>query len=238
MKPTLDAIILAGGLGTRLKAAVPNLPKPLAPVRGKPFLDILLNQLRTQGIFKNIIIAIGHKGEWIEYQYGNRTDCGFNILFSREDTLLGTGGAIKKALALTTSQKVIVLNGDSYIEVNISELIQSHQRNRASFSIVLKEVQNADRYGSVAMDETNRILSFAEKRINGGVGKGFINAGMYLINTSIFNAIPKETVLSLETDILPELVKDRVYGFISTGKFIDIGIPETYHIADTYLEGL
>ncbi|BBO86923.1 nucleotidyltransferase family protein [Desulfosarcina ovata] len=238
MKPTHDAIILAGGLGTRLRAVVPVLPKPLAPVGGKPFLDILLNQLRTSGFIKNVVIAIGYKGEWIEKQYGKRTNCGFTIMFSKEDKLLGTGGAIKKALALTTSQSVLVLNGDSYIEVNISELIQSYQKNRASLSMVLKEVQHADRYGSVVMDETNRILSFSEKRQDIGASKGLINAGMYLINASVFDAIPKETVLSLEMDILPELVKERLYGFVSTGKFIDIGIPETYQIADTYLEGV
>jgi len=232
----IDAVILAGGKGTRLRSIIPDLPKPLALINGKPFLDVLLAQLESFACVNRVVMAVGYKSDMIINRYTDNPAYDFNILFSMEKDLLGTGGAIKQAISLTRSDDILVLNGDSYVEVNIGDFMAAHKRTNAFATIALKEAEDANRFGRVEIDEQKRVLLFKEKVKN--KAPSFINAGMYLMKRDIFNDVEEGRVLSLEREILPQLVVSGVYGYVASGKFIDIGIPETYKIADKYLRGV
>ncbi len=230
----LDSIILAGGLGTRLRGVVPELPKALAPVNNKPFLDIILSALSKWECIEKVVIAVGYMADKIIERYKDTSKYGFKILFSVEEELLGTGGAIKKVIPQTETDNILVLNGDSYAETDLCDLLDKHVETSASMSIVLREVENASRYGRVKLISDNRIVCFEEK--TPGPAKGYINAGMYLIKRKLFDDVKNNVVISLEKELLPVFIKEGVFGYISSGKFIDIGIPETYKIADEYLK--
>ena len=226
---------MAGGKGTRLQSVVSDVPKPLAPVNNRPFLDIIFNFLNKCNYIDNVIIAAGYMADKIIKEYQNRREYSFSILFSVEDELLGTGGAIKRAMQFSQSEDFIVLNGDSYIELNLGAFIQTHLKNNKVMTIVLKEVENANRYGRVTLDDNNRIIYFEEK--NPEPSKGYINAGVYLIKRELFEKIEENEAISLERDLLPGFIKDNdVYGYLCEGKFIDIGIPETYIISSQFFE--
>lgn len=229
----LDTIILAGGRGTRLRTVLTDLPKVLAPVNNRPFLDIILGFLNKWGCIKRVIIAVGYMADKVIKEYTNRQEYNFEILFSKEKKLLGTGGAIKKALLYTKTEDVLVLNGDSYVDVNVEDLIRTHRKRHAAMTIVLKEIENVNRYGRVKLNKEYRIVSFEEK--NPDQRGGYINAGMYIFKRELFDNIKENKVISLEKELLPIFLEKGVYGYISHGKFIDIGVPETYKIADKYL---
>lgn len=236
MNESIDAILLAGGMGTRLKPIISDIPKPLAIINEKPFLDILLSQLNRCDFICKVIIAVGYMSKKIIDRYKDCNDYSFVITFSVEEKLLGTGGAIKKAINYTQSGDIIVLNGDSYVEVNIEDMFKVHKDSNAYITIVLKEVSNVCRYGKVLIGDRKRIVSFEEK---GGVkGPGLINAGMYIIKRVLFDDIKENYILSLEEELLPRFIKSNAYGYITHGKFIDIGIPETYKAANEYLKGI
>lgn len=232
----MDVIILAGGRGTRLKDVISDIPKPLAPINGKPFLDILLSQLNKFACIKKVILAVGYKAEMIMDRYKNCYRYNFKIVFSEEQAPLGTGGAIKKALALTDTEEAIILNGDSYAEIDIDDLLRFHKANRAFVTIVLKEVSDTQRYGSIKIDKQKRILIFEEKKNTDT--HGFINAGIYVIKKHLLDGIENGKELSFEKQILPELIHKGAYGYVSCCKFIDIGLPETYKKAGEYLKEL
>ncbi|MCX5809848.1 MAG: nucleotidyltransferase family protein [Proteobacteria bacterium] len=230
----LDVIILAGGKGTRLSSILSDIPKPMAPINGRPFLDILLSQLNSYPDIKNVILAVGYKSDIIMAKYRDYATYDFKILFSEEKVLLGTGGAIKKALSLTNTEDVLVLNGDSYIDFDIDSLINFYKTNSASMTIVLKEISDSNRYGSVKIDDQLRILSFEEKGSSNHTG--LINAGVYLIKKNLFDNIEEDHEISFERQILPVLIKGNTCGYITSGRFIDIGVPETYLIADEFFK--
>lgn len=230
----IDAIILAGGLGTRLRSSVSDLPKALAPVNGKPFLDIVLNLLDKSDCVGNVVIAVGYMADKIVSRYKNSKDYQFAINYSVEKELLGTGGAIRKAISFTGTNNVLVLNGDSYVDIDVLSFCTTHKNSNANITIALKEVENANRYGKVNILNDGMITSFEEKVLN--QSKGYINAGMYIFKRELFDLVEKNKVLSLEKDLLPTMIKSKAYGFICKGKFIDIGIPETFEIATTYLK--
>jgi D,D-heptose 1,7-bisphosphate phosphatase len=232
MEP-MDTIILAGGLGMRLRAIVDDRPKALAPVGGRPFLDLLLNFLDSWNCTRNVVVATGHMGDKIEDEYTYRRGFHFRICFSREECLLGTGGAIKKALAHTRTKNVLVMNGDSFTNVNLTKLLSTHAKTGSDMTIVLKKMADASRYGKVEFDETGRIVRFQEKDfVNGG---GYVNSGIYVIKREIFEKVQKEKVLSLEKELLPAFISRQVFGYVTRGRFIDIGVPETYRVAKAYL---
>jgi NDP-sugar pyrophosphorylase family protein len=231
---TTDTIILAGGRGTRLLGIIPDIPKPLAPVNGRPFLDIILNQLNGIQSIQRVVIAAGYKSEKIIERYQGCAEYRFSLLISEEQELLGTGGAIKKALALTNSACVLIMNGDSYVDADIDGLFRYHRENCSRISIVLKEMDNASRYGCVTVDSRNRILSFEEKRPQ--ETRGLINAGIYLIDRELFDRVPGNRLISFEQELLPDMIRDSAYGFIAAGKFIDIGVPEEYKKADALFQ--
>lgn len=231
-----DAIILAGGLGTRLRSAVPDLPKPLAQVNGRPFLDLLLTQIERADEIKKVILAVGYRSERIIEQYANCGRFSFELVFSKEDEPLGTGGALIKACKLTQTNEILVLNGDSYVDIDIGGLIGVHRESGAPFTIVLKDADDCRRYGKVEVNSACRVISFGEKDAN-AAGPGLINAGVYVFDRALFED-EAERNLSLETGLLPEYVRYGGYGYIVHGRFIDIGIPETYREAQQYLRGI
>jgi D-glycero-alpha-D-manno-heptose 1-phosphate guanylyltransferase len=230
----MDAIILAGGRGTRLKDVISEVPKPLAPICGVPFLDILLERIDQCPEIRRLVLAVGYLGDKIVARYGGCRCFHSDIQFSMETRLLGTGGAVRKALALTESEEVLVQNGDTFIELDYGELISDHRRRSADLTMVLTRVEDPGRYGSVNLDEDQRILSFNEKEADSD--STLINAGVYIIRRELFHHIPEGQVLSLERDLLPSMVRCRAYGFQSDGRFIDIGIPKTYQQAQDTLK--
>ncbi len=231
----LDAIILAGGLGTRLRDALPGTPKSLAPVCGRPFLDILLEFLDRASIARRVVIAVGHMAEQIIERYGRGKEYDFDICFSIEKELLGTGGAIKKALQYVDTEDILCLNGDSFVDVDLRDVLNYHEKHGAAMTIVAREVENTGRYGTIILADDKRIMEFNEKR--GVISKGYINAGIYLFKRCLFHDIEEKKV-SLEKEIMPIFCKDKAYGYVATGRFIDIGDPETYKIAQEYLVGV
>ncbi len=233
MTAKMDAIILAGGLGTRLRAEVPGLPKPLAPVNGRPFLDILFGQLAGSGLVRRVVLAAGYRAADIAAAYGPE-NFGLETAVSVEKEPLGTGGAVKLALPLTSGPEVLVMNGDSYAELDLAAFAAFHAERAAAFTLALRRVPDAGRYGRVAAGPGGAVESFEEKRP--GAGEGLVNAGVYLASRAALDALP-EGRSSLERDLLPGLCGRGLYGFETGGKFIDIGLPETYRAADDYLKG-
>ncbi|MBN2570163.1 MAG: nucleotidyltransferase family protein [Deltaproteobacteria bacterium] len=232
----IDVIILAGGLGTRLKGTVPDLPKALSPIRGRPFLDYVLDALEESNVVKNVILAVGHMADQIVEQYTDGDEYSFDILFSREETLLGTGGAIKKALRHATTDNVMALNGDSYVDVRLEDILAFHGKKQATITVIVKKIKNSGRYGLVAFDDNHMVASFNEKQEN--TGEGYINTGVYIFKRGIFNRVEEEKVISLEKELMPLFIHNGgVYAFATHGKFIDIGIPETYLVAEQFFQG-
>jgi NDP-sugar pyrophosphorylase family protein len=226
----ITAAILAGGLGTRLSSVVSDRPKALAPIRGRPFLAYLLDQLADAGI-QTITICTGHGAAQIEAEFGD-TFRGARIRYSRETSPLGTGGALRLALPKLDSSFVLVLNGDSFAEVDLDAFWTWHLTRKATVSLALAQVTDARRYGSVQADEAGRIRGFVEKSKN--AGPGLINAGAYLLARQIIADIPPERSLSMEREIFPGLVGHGLYGWAGCRRFIDIGTPESYSAASDF----
>ena len=224
----MQAVILAGGFGTRLKEAVPDLPKPLAPINGRPFLDILLDQLGQIKEIDKVVLAIGYKAEAIVRHCS--ADYPFELDFSIEDKPLGTGGALKQALNLIDSSDVLVMNGDSYLDFSFDKLQKEHEKRGANVTLGALRIEKADRYGFLSVDETTgEILSFSEKKE--GVSSGFINGGVYLVKKDLFS--PFEEVFSLEKDFFPRIINR--FACIFDGAFIDIGTPDSFTQAQEVL---
>ncbi|MFN0065286.1 MAG: nucleotidyltransferase family protein [Chlamydiales bacterium] len=219
----MDAILLVGGQGTRLAPVVSDVPKPLAPVRGVPFLDFLLQQL--QMVATRVILAVGYKGEQVIERYKKMP----HILFSKEKTPLGTGGALRKALELVSSEYVWILNGDSFFAISFSAMLESRVEVGADITIACRYVDDVSRYGSIEM-EGRRIIAFREKRESGG--PGWINGGIYLMRRELLLDWPLDTPFSLEKEAFSLLVQKRCFAYPSDGKFIDIGTPESYRQAE------
>jgi D-glycero-alpha-D-manno-heptose 1-phosphate guanylyltransferase len=220
-----EAIILAGGLGTRLQSEVPDLPKPMAPVNAKPFLEYLLSYLKYYG-FTRVIISTGYLSEKISKYFGTSYN-GIKLIYAQEEKPLGTGGALKFALQSCEEQHVLVLNGDSYFDIDLKEFELFHLHYSAMFSIATREVENASRYGTIETEE-DEIKAFREK--TGEEKPGLINAGIYYVDNYFFlENSPEEETFSLEKDFFEKNVDN--FGFFSfkcDGYFIDIGIPEDY----------
>ncbi len=219
----MEAIILAGGRGTRLSSVVPGLPKPMAPVAGRPFLSYLLDILAAQG-FTRICLSTGYKAEEIERYFG-ASFRGVPLVHARELMPLGTGGAIRAALAAMTAEDVFVLNGDTIAQVELRTMYKQHEASGDQLTIALTHVSDSARYGAVAVRD-GHIERFCEK---GLTGRGYINAGIYLMRRGFFDIIPLPDVFSFEKEVLMDRL-DEVHpgAFLSEGYFVDIGIPEDY----------
>jgi len=218
-----EAIILAGGLGTRLKDVIKDIPKPMAPIDGKPFLHYVFQYL-TRFPIERVILAVGYKYEVIEAIFGTNY-LGIEIEYAIENEPLGTGGAIANALQLTKSDDVFLLNGDTFFDVGLNALYAHHQLSGSRLTLSLKPMQNFDRYGTVVLKGT-QITAFNEKK---PVAKGLINGGVYVLNRALFSNPNLPSKFSFEKDIMEQSVLQfDMQAFFSDGYFIDIGIPEDY----------
>jgi D-glycero-alpha-D-manno-heptose 1-phosphate guanylyltransferase len=219
----IEAVILAGGFGTRLSHIVKDIPKPMADVGGKPFLEYIILYLIRKGVDR-IILAVGYKHESIASYFGDKYN-GIPIVYSIEDIPLGTGGAIKKAASVCEAKNFFIINGDTYFNVDLMKM--------KPMSIACKPMRNFDRYGNVLIDENSKIIAFEEKRF---VESGYINGGVYLCDKSLFDNV-SDNVFSFEKDIL-EKNAGIFSAFISDTYFIDIGIPEDYYRAKAEIANL
>lgn len=219
-----EAIVLAGGLGTRLRAAVPDLPKCMAPVAGKPFVGHIIEYLRRQGITR-FVFALGHGHEVCE-AYLREAWPGASMIASVEPRPLGTGGAIRLACDRATSQDVLVVNGDTMFEIDVAAVSRFHRDARADCTVCLKPMIDIDRYGVVEVDARGRISSFKEKQ---HYDRGLINGGAYALRTAGFLALPLPDVFSFERDYLEKMHSTLHFaGVVQEGYFVDIGIPDDY----------
>jgi NDP-sugar pyrophosphorylase family protein len=231
---SIDSVILVGGQGTRLQSVLKGLPKPLAPLRGRPFLDIIIKQLKNFRAISKVILAVGYKAQAVIDAYSRSNDFTFPIEFSVEDSPLGTGGAMKKAFLQAGSETILAMNGDSYAEFDLEAFLAFHKSHGGDVSLLLASVDDVSRFGEVMFEPASgRITDFQEKSTR--QEPGFINAGIYLMKNNIFEGLPGEAAFSFEKDSLPRLIQRGIYGYPSSGKFIDIGIPETYGRAEEYL---
>ena len=226
----MDAVILAGGLGTRLKGVISNIPKPLAPINGRPFLDILFKQISTFALIDRVILATGYLAGHISSYYEGKS-YPFSLLFSEETTPLGTGGALKQAMTQVLSETFFVLNGDSFFDINFHLMNEMHQKKKAQFTIACAYVEDISRYGEVKLDEIGKVISFNEK--SSTQKAGWINGGIYLINQKVI--LSEKIEFSLEKEVVPRLVDQALFGFQSKGKFIDIGTAQSYNLAQEIL---
>jgi D-glycero-alpha-D-manno-heptose 1-phosphate guanylyltransferase len=230
----MKAIILAGGMGTRLRGVIQDVPKPMAPVGGKPFLEYLLLQLKKWEIVE-IVLSVGYKKDIIKAWFGNGSQIGMHITYSEENEPLGTGGALKQAISSNDDPYFIVMNGDSYFDINFSDLIIYHASKPSITTISLAFVKDKGRYGSVEINDEGSVVNFQKESPN---GSGLINGGIYLLDRNIVTYIP-EGPISLEGDILPLIKKEkRLYGKVFDGFFLDMGLPEDYLWIDKHPEYL
>jgi D-glycero-alpha-D-manno-heptose 1-phosphate guanylyltransferase len=220
-------IILAGGLGTRLRSVISDLPKCMAPVNGKPFIDYVINYFQQQGI-NDFIVSVGYKYEAIEQYLKNELST-VNYQLSIEEEPLGTGGAIKKACALAKNKNVFVTNGDTLFKANTSSLQNFHQQKNADCTLALKPMKNFERYGVIELNDDDSIKSFKEKKY---YDQGLINGGLYMLNVGSFLSASFPEKFSFETAYLEKYYNQhKMFGLIQDKYFIDIGIPEDYERA-------
>ncbi len=219
----MKAVILAGGLGTGLRRIVHDRPKPMALIAGMPFLEHLMRLLMEQGITE-IILCVSHMANQIKSYFGNGSRWGFDITYSEEEIPLGTAGAIKKTERYIENT-FLVLNGDSYSNLDLQQFIDFHKSKRSNFTLALTKVADSSHYGNIILKE-NKIIDFSEKK---DFNEGLVSSGFYILEPKIFDYIEPDKNTSLEKDIFPKLAKESLlWGYIYDGYFIDIGRPETY----------
>jgi D-glycero-alpha-D-manno-heptose 1-phosphate guanylyltransferase len=231
-KRDLRAFVLCGGLGTRLRPVLSDRPKSMALIGKVPFLQLLLQGLKAQGV-EEVVLGTGYRAEQIEDFFQSGEDLGVRIFYSREEEPMGTGGALKLAEPLL-HDPVLVLNGDSYVEWSLVAMLDLFREKNADIVIALQEVADASRYGSVTIDTGGRVCAFIEKGLR--TGAGLINAGIYLLRKEIVTGLSAGGAISLERDVFPRLRGKKFYGVVSRGKFIDIGIPADLQRAQTVLQ--
>lgn len=223
----MEAVILAGGFGTRLRQVIHDVPKPMAPVSGQPFLSYIFEKLNRHGC-KHVILAVGYKRDAIQNYFGNQYK-NLSLEYSVEEEPLLTGGALKQAFQQARETTVLVLNGDTFFDVDISKMIKFHHQQHSDVTLAVKELHDFTRYGTVLFDDTSRITHFVEKR---ACHKGYINGGVYVMNRTLFDDFAIDKFM-IEKDFLEKYVNDKkFYAFPSDGYFIDIGIPEDYERAN------
>ena len=225
----MEAIILAGGLGTRLQPMVPDLPKPLAPIRGRPFLEYLLNYWEAQGI-NHFILSVGYKHNLILEYFGQKYKSA-DVSYSVEPKPLGTGGGLLLSVEkLESHEPFLVLNGDSFFAVKKNDLLKHHLELEADMTLSLVEVSENNRFGRITQNEEGWITSI--ESTSHGSKNFLVNGGVYILAQNLLKTFKNRNSknFSLEDELLPELFKDkkRVAGFLSKTTFIDIGVPQDY----------
>ena len=223
----MKAIVLAGGLGTRLASVSGNIPKPMAPIGSRPFLEYLLDYLVEQGA-EQAILAVSYKWEVIREHFGS-VYRGMRLNYSVEDEPLGTGGAIWQALESFTDDEVVVLNGDTLFRVDLESMANTHRNGGARLSIALKQVADSGRFGRVEVSTDGVITNFLEKSMG---GPGWINGGVYMLNHNLFTDFPMPARFSFEQDLVePNVDRIQPHAFQSDAYFIDMGVPGDYERA-------
>jgi D-glycero-alpha-D-manno-heptose 1-phosphate guanylyltransferase len=217
-----EALILAGGFGTRLGHLTKDTPKPMIEINGRPFLEYVLNFLILQRI-ENVVLSVGYKNEKIKADFGNNYK-GLDIKYVIEKNPLGTGGAIVKSTQFVEEDAFFALNGDTFFNISFSSLEDFHRSRNSQITLALKEIKNTERYGFVSIDENWRVNGFVEKTKN---AKGFINGGIYIINKHFFSSLNFPEQFSFEKDFIEKTYDVyKFYGVSFNDYFIDIGIPE------------
>lgn len=225
----MEAIVLAGGFGTRLRQVVPDLPKPMAPVAGRPFLAILLTMLAQKG-FTRVVLSLGFMSEKIMTYFGDNF-AGIQIAYVVESAPLGTGGAVRLAMNQCQEDHVFVLNGDTFLDLEVDAVEQQWQHHHSTI-MVGRSVPDTSRYGRLLIDDT-KVIGFTEK---GVPGPGIINAGCYIFGSNLLNNFQLNSPFSLEADYLAKIVTQAPIDlFVTSGQFIDIGVPEDFLLAQTEL---
>jgi D-glycero-alpha-D-manno-heptose 1-phosphate guanylyltransferase len=226
MRKIEEAIVLAGGFGTRLRGIVDDVPKPLAPVAGRPFLAWLLDALAGQGL-RRAVLATGYMGDQVEAAMGTAWR-GMALAYSREQAPLGTGGAITLASQRIDGDAFFVLNGDTWLTLDYAAFDKATQESGARLGMALAAVPDVSRYGAVRVED-GRVTGFAEK---GHRGPGHINAGVYCMQRSLLDGCPAAQAFSFENRVLaPFVARENVAAYAGTGDFIDIGVPNDYRRA-------
>ena len=222
----MQAILLAGGLGTRLRSVVSDRPKPMALIEGKPFMEYVTRELVRHGI-TDIVFAVGYKGTMVEEHFGDGAAFGFHAVYAYEETLLGTAGAIKNAGRFITEDRFYVLNADTFYQIDYTRLLRQQDSQNLDMALVLRRVPDVSRYGQAILDRDGFLTGFNEKIED--AREGTINGGIYLMKQQLLDEIPEGKV-SLENDMIPKWLSEgrRLGGFVNDGYFIDIGIPEAY----------
>lgn len=224
-------VILAGGLGTRLRSVIADRSKVLAPVQERPFLTFLLDQLAAAS-FNSVVLLTGYRAEQVRQTLGE-TYKGLRLTYSVETQPMGTAGALLLAAPHLTGRTILLMNGDSYCDVDFAALLAFHQWHQADMTMTLVEVARVERFGHVEVFGNGRVQRFAEKPT--AHGSGWINAGISLLERNLVADIPVERPVSLERDLLPGWVAGKkVFGFRWSGAFLDIGTPESYAAANAF----
>jgi len=236
-RPFVDVpvLLLVGGMGTRLRSVVSDKPKPLAPIGDISFLELLVLQLRAQGLH-HLIMCTGFQAGQIQQKFGVGREWNVTIDYSEETRPLGTAGATKLAgRFVLNAPDFVVMNGDSFLELDFGQLIRFHREHGGLASIAVRRVPDAARYGTVHIGAENRVVRFSEKM--GIPEAGVINGGVYIFNREVLHHIP-DGPSSLEKDVLPGLLSHGVFALEQNGMFIDIGTPEDYARAQALYESL
>ena len=234
MLAELNAVILAGGLGTRLRSVVQDRPKMLAEIAGRPFLTYLLDQLITVNIGE-VVLCTGYRSHQVRDTLGD-WHRGLGITYSVETFPLGTAGALRMALPLFRSDPVLVMNGDSYCDAEFGSFWQWHWRHEAVTSLLLTKAEDAQRFGQVEVAENGAVTAFHEKGTS--AGSGLVSAGIYLMSRNLIASIPGGTFVSLEREVFPRWVGRGLYGFETESRFMDIGTPDAFAGAGSFFAGL
>lgn len=221
----MHTVILAGGLGTRLRPVVPAVPKPMAEIAGRPFLEYLLLQLSSQG-FRDVVLCLGHMAESVQDHFGDGSPWEMTVEYSVETQPLGTAGALKLAEPRLRGDSWLVLNGDSIFDIRFDVLLRGHAEAGALATLALAQVADRGRYGSVDLGSGTEIAGFIEKR--DAHGRGLINGGVYVVERRILEGVPAGRHVSLEREVFPVLVGRGLHGLPLAGDFVDIGMPQDY----------
>ena len=221
----IEAVILAGGAGTRLRSVVSDVPKPLAPVAGRPFIEYLLLQVRAAGIAR-VVICSGYRAGTIEAELGTGERWGVSIRYSVEDAPLGTGGALRHAQPMLAGERWLVMNGDSLFDISLADLFGAHARRPAPATLALASVGDASRYGGVTLARDGTVSAFVEKPPD--AAPKCINGGLYIIDRTTLDLIPADRPVSLEHEVFGGLVGRGLRGVALDGYFVDIGVPADF----------
>ena len=223
----IDVIILCGGKGTRLQSVLTECPKPMASIGGRPFLEILIERVAKHG-FRRFILCTGYKQEQIISHFRNCSSVSGNdveVVFSEEDTPLGTAGAVKNAQEHLRSSTFLVMNGDTFCGLDFKDFVNKHNSRGAELSIALCMKSDSGGCGLVVIDSSGSVTSFNEKT---DVTGGYVNAGVYIMNKPLLNYIPEGRAFSMEYDFIPSVLHRPCFGYVAHIDFLDIGTPERY----------